>query len=612
MNSQKSESVSLYYSKSRKIDLGKWKMQYFSEKKDQEYNPYEITEIQSYNPMYSVFFELNEKNYNKISLNHPMHINDLQSVIDTKNQKIINQNVFIKFSPLLDPIHTLIGKYENNTPSPLEEIFESVITQNIIKNKYINKLTNPFNASYVDCFFNYLSSQLKNTYSFENGIDFYGSYVGIQKEFKMNITDDYEYLQDSEFFVDNENKTYVIKSETLKEGNVISSELSDKYPVSSPMQNMNSHKNKPKICISNDIIESLEEDVLSIISYPDGENNSEKNGEKNGEKDDISLVYEKENISNNSSMASSSSSDNSVINDSSSEREDEEDEDDEDNWSDVTSDKMGIPDSSSEDDDEDDTNIYAYMKDFPIQMICLEQCDGTFDELLEKKIITENEISSALTQVIMTLITYQKAFQFTHNDLHTNNIVYKNIEQEWIEYTYKQKKYRVPTYGRIFKIIDYGRSIYRFQDKFICSDSFAPSGDANTQYNIEPFFNNKKPRLEPNPSFDLCRLGCSIYDFVFENDDNIKDITKCSELQQTIMRWCTDDYGKNILYKKNGEERYPNFKLYKMIARIVHKHVPENQLLFSYFSQYLDDERKERRENKTLKIDIDKIPKSYS
>ena len=37
-----------------------------------------------------------------------------------------------------------------------------------------------------------------------------------------------------------------------------------------------------------------------------------------------------------------------------------------------------------------------------------------------------------------------------------------------------------------------------------------------------------------------------------------------------------DDNGKNILYKKNGEERYPNFKLYKMIARIVHNHTPEN------------------------------------
>ena len=244
------------------------------------------------------------------------------------------------------------------------------------------------------------------------------------------------------------------------------------------------------------------------------------------------------------------------------------------------------------------------MKDFPIQMICLEQCDGTFDELLEKKIINDQEISSALMQVVMTLITYQKAFQFTHNDLHTNNIMYKNTDKVWIEYTYHDTKYRVPTYGKLFKIIDFGRSIYRFQDKFICSDSFAPGGDANTQYNIEPFYNNKKPRLEPNMSFDLCRLGCSMYDFIIDESKP----EKWSELQKTVMRWCTDDSNKNILYKKNGEERYPNFKLYKMIARIVHKHIPESQLEFPFFSQYL---KTQTDSDKVLEINIDLIPKYY-
>ena len=57
--------------------------------------------------------------------------------------------------------------------------------------------------AYVDCFFSYLSSQLLTTHSFLNGIDFYGSFVGIQKKHKMDITDDYEYLQSSPFFIAN-------------------------------------------------------------------------------------------------------------------------------------------------------------------------------------------------------------------------------------------------------------------------------------------------------------------------------------------------------------------------------------------------------------------------
>jgi hypothetical protein len=58
------------------------------------------------------------------------------------------------------------------------------------------------------------------------------------------------------------------------------------------------------------------------------------------------------------------------------------------------------------------------------------------------------------------------------------------------------------------------------------------------------------------------------------------------ELQKTIVRWCSDDKGKNVLYKRNGMERYPGFKLYKMISRNVHHHTPEEQLRFPFFSQF--------------------------
>ena len=44
--------------------------------------------------------------------------------------------------------------------------------------------------------------------------------------------------------------------------------------------------------------------------------------------------------------------------------------------------------------------------------------------------------SSALFQVIMSLIAYQKAFSFTHNDLHTNNVVYNKTEKKFLYYKY--------------------------------------------------------------------------------------------------------------------------------------------------------------------------------
>jgi hypothetical protein len=76
---------------------------------------------------------------------------------------------------------------------------------------------------------------------------------------------------------------------------------------------------------------------------------------------------------------------------------------------------------------------------------------------------------------------------FTHNDLHTNNIMYIETDKEFIYYTHNQIHYKVPTYGRIYKIIDFGRSIYRFKNKMFYSDCFEKHGDANGQYNCEPF-----------------------------------------------------------------------------------------------------------------------------
>jgi hypothetical protein len=183
--------------------------------------------------------------------------------------------------------------------------------------------------------------------------------------------------------------------------------------------------------------------------------------------------------------------------------------------------------------------------------------------------------------------------------------MYVETDQELLYYKACGKFYKVPTYGRIFKIIDFGRAIYRFQGKTFCSDSFAPGGDAATQYNFEPFFNEKKPRLDPNYSFDLCRLGCSIYDFILDIEEEIDPEFIPDPLQALIINWVRDDNDKNVLYMKNGEERYPNFKLYKMIARTVHKHTPQKQLEYSYFNQFAFTPKNKKS---ITVVNIDKIP----
>jgi len=578
MKSSETPKFVIDYFNTKPIDRNYLEKQYVSSDDDMKnnYNPFYLDKLQMYNPSLSMFFQLNEQNYNNITLNHKYHIVDLLNVIDQQSSEILEKNIHIKYSPLLDPLKYMIGKYNNcnninNLPS-------------IIGDDCHIKLLDTNNASYVDNFFSFLSSRLLHSHRFLHGIDYYGSFLGIQTKFKMNAIDDLDYLSGSDFFKNNINKLFTI---------------ADAY-VDDEFLNFGSRSNKHKLNIQYDVvIDGI--DVLDLgIENVDVIDNINDTNE---------IVYEKP-IKNSIDSRSSSDSSDTEINDS----------DHDDSTKDHDNDDNDDDDDDDNDDDDDDDNDddnwqtesesmseearYVYINNFPVQLICLEKCNGTMDELFEKNKMDLKTSASALFQIIMILLVYQKTFHFTHNDLHTNNIMYIETDIEYLYYKYKNTTYKVPTYGKIFKLIDFGRSIYHFQNKMLCSDSFANGGDASTQYNCEPYMNEKKPRIDPNYSFDLCRLGCSIYDFIIENDKNQSDF---DELQKTIYRWCLDDNGKNVLYMSNGEERYPNFKLYKMIARTVHKHTPENQLNFPFFKQFMLKSKNIVLDNIDI-IDIDIIP----
>ena len=136
--------------------------------------------------------------------------------------------------------------------------------------------------------------------------------------------------------------------------------------------------------------------------------------------------------------------------------------------------------------------------------------------------------------------------------------MYVETKRKYLYYRVNDKVYKVPTYGRIFKIIDFGRSIYHYKNILLYSDAFDKKEDAATQYNFGPFRDEEKPEILPNKSFDLSRLACSLYDYF---DDYEKKNAKDKDLALLIKKWCTDDSGKNILYKSSGEERYPEFIL---------------------------------------------------
>ena len=79
------------------------------------------------------------------------------------------------------------------------------------------------------------------------------------------------------------------------------------------------------------------------------------------------------------------------------------------------------------------------------------------------------------------------------------------------------------------------------------------------------------------------------------------------DFQRLIYEWCLDDEGKNILYKKSGDERFPGFKLYKAISHRVSQHTPQNQLEKAVFRKFVCSKQKTKEARRAGIIDIDAI-----
>ena len=85
--------------------------------------------------------------------------------------------------------------------------------------------------------------------------------------------------------------------------------------------------------------------------------------------------------------------------------------------------------------------------------------------------------------------------------------MYVNTDKPFLYYRHAGQTYKVPSHGRIMKMIDFGRAIYKYKGRRICSDSFHPKGDAATQYNCEPYFNKNKPDGTMRKLTDVSKLN---------------------------------------------------------------------------------------------------------
>lgn len=258
---------------------------------------------------------------------------------------------------------------------------------------------------------------------------------------------------------------------------------------------------------------------------------------------------------------------------SSSDDEDKESNSESDDERDKESNKSSIDEKYEENSFDD---CIAKLLKIPIQLLFIEKLEGTLEDLLDED-IAEEVLLSCIFQISFALTYLQKHYQFTHNDLHINNVMFQKTESKYLYYKYNNIYFRVPTHGYIFKIIDFGRAIFKYRNKVYMNDVFSDYGEAGGQYThpkqVQFTIERDKEYIKPNYHFDLCRLSMTILEEL--ND---------KEYSEGSLKFL------NHMCKNNCDISFcdmpDDFYLYKSIAKDACNCLPREIIMNDIFKSY--------------------------
>lgn len=249
------------------------------------------------------------------------------------------------------------------------------------------------------------------------------------------------------------------------------------------------------------------------------------------------------------------------------------DEDKESNSDSECEDKSSIDEKYEENSFDD---CIAKLLKIPIQLLFIEKLEGTLEDLLDED-IKEEVLLSCIFQISFALTYLQKHYQFTHNDLHINNVMFQKTESKYLYYKYNNIYFRVPTHGYIFKIIDFGRAIFKYRNKVYMNDVFSDYGEAGGQYThpkqVQFTIERDKEYIKPNYHFDLCRLSMTILEELNSkeySDESIKFLNHMCKNSCDISFCDMPD----------------DFYLYKSIAKDACNCLPREVIMNDIFKSY--------------------------
>lgn len=449
-------------------------------------------------------------------------------------------DAFCKITHLLDPIRWIKEKY-SDLPGGTPENQKAFLA-------YSTKIKDPMNQAYVEALTYYCCSRLREKDMSPHFPFFYGSFCATADSYKFNVTDDFDHYKNTKWFWQGyDSKKFQLTVEDAE------------YETESAKADWT---RRPSILEDDDTDASSSEETDST----DGD---ESLPAADAKEDGAASIHSADDLSFHTGSNS------------------------EDDFSEYT-----------------EPSFFLTVQNFPVMLMYLEKSNGVMDDLVNNADQVDREPGSFewttmwsawIFQIIAALCAVQHTLSLTHNDLHSNNIVWTETKEEFLYYQKRDgTTWKIPTYGKIFRIIDFGRAIFRLKGKTIFSDDFRDGNDAATQYNFGQLRDvSRGSEVGPNPSFDLARLAVSIFEGLFKEEPPKRKGGKIlsqeegltvreteSDLFNVMWSWMVTDFGENILINASGEEKYPDFDLYNVIAEQCHEAVPSKQVDKKPFSHF--------------------------
>lgn len=132
--------------------------------------------------------------------------------------------------------------------------------------------------------------------------------------------------------------------------------------------------------------------------------------------------------------------------------------------------------------------LFVEFENYPCYLVASEKADLDIDFLYDNNLIDYNFIRSIVFQIFSAIVTMNNVLGMKHNDLHLGNIMLSIANESHIYYSFENVYYKVPTYGYVIKIIDWGRATYNFNGHKGYNNIFHT--DCFGQY-IFPYIHNK-------------------------------------------------------------------------------------------------------------------------